>query len=224
MRVYVIDLAKTDRINVRELTDDKFKALAKSYTLSEFQAAVNNEELFLDNSYIRFIDETPNTYLVTAGVAIESVTNIENDDESFYTDNYDVNLGVTTADTPEEALTKIAKRNYGKSQDFKVYKIIGEPTKIDETYFYQYKVDKDSITIPAADIITEIAYEFFYIHNNMPSDERVNTIFIDVKEYTGTVEDLIEKLDDLDAPKVTFINTTPEFDLELKRFEIAKAV
>lgn len=61
-KVYVIN-ANMKGGNATTWDDERFIARAKArgneYTLEAFQAAINNEELFLDNSWIRFITDQP---------------------------------------------------------------------------------------------------------------------------------------------------------------------
>lgn len=58
-RVYVANITETEIEDLRELTDEEFMTEAERqgrvYTLQGFQIAVNYEELFIDESYIRFI-------------------------------------------------------------------------------------------------------------------------------------------------------------------------
>ncbi len=59
IRVYVANSTETEIGDLRELADDEFmtevERQGKVYTLQGFQIAVNYEELYLDESYIRFI-------------------------------------------------------------------------------------------------------------------------------------------------------------------------
>lgn len=59
-RVYVIDVNfLKDDVDAREFTDEEFMTEAELqgtvYTLAGFQIAVNYGELFIDESYVRFL-------------------------------------------------------------------------------------------------------------------------------------------------------------------------